>query len=188
MPMRAADLRCEPTIKVVVPPPRDGDKPKNDANLILQKEGAEALATMVTTAEPAVIPISALAERYARLSPEQRANRRGDMKDARQGRWRHDDRLRSSSGELAARRGEAAGEDGLAGLIRTVKPVDEYVPTAELFDMILKKLRQHVFAEDWQLDLMSIWIMGTYVHPYLSTYPFLLFTAPTREARVRRPR
>jgi putative DNA primase/helicase len=176
------DLRREPAINVVVAPPREGAATKNDANLILQNEGAEALAKMITTAEPAAIPVSPLAERFARLTPEQRANRRGDfktrVKDAK-GTMADFDRLAAT---YIARRGESASEDGLAGLIKTIKPIDEYIATAELFEMIRSKLCQYVVAEDWQLVLMSIWVIGTYVHSHLSTYPFLLITAPTSQA------
>lgn len=178
------DMRPAPTIRIVIPPLRDGTDPKNDANLILQKEGPKALRAMVEAASPATVPISALAERFSRLPLEQQANHHAVIKaevKAAGGKMKDFDALVSAyEKRFADQRG--ADDDSHTELIPLINPVDAYVPTAELFDMVRKKLRQHVVADNWQLDLMSIWIMGTYVHTVLSVYPFLLFTAPTKAA------
>ncbi len=56
-------------------------------------------------------------------------------------------------------------------------PVSSFFIFSEIKDMLNKFV---IFKDDWQSDLTSLWVMGTYLHRIFPLYPFLWINSPTK--------
>jgi hypothetical protein len=162
-------------LRVTATPEKQNGAAKIDANLILQRDGLEALQGLVLTAEPAKLSLRGAIRRLASLSKDDRELQRHDVAD------HYKVRLSYLDHEVAALREAAkpdAEDDPLAE-----EPHPAPVPAVAVpLDAALAVLKRTVIADEITLATGCVWALHThFVHHViirLAVTPRLLISAP----------
>jgi putative DNA primase/helicase len=65
-------------------------------------------------------------------------------------------------------------------LLPNVAPYSEAVNLAILLDQVKAQVRKHLILDDVYVDILTLWIAGTWFVPYVQIFPLLLIDAPER--------
>ncbi len=65
-------------------------------------------------------------------------------------------------------------------LLPDVAPCSEPVNLAMLLDQVKDQVRKHLILDDVYVDILTLWIAGTWFVPYVQIFPLLLIDAPER--------
>jgi hypothetical protein len=156
------------------PEKRNGTE-KVDANLILQRDGREALQALVLAAEPTKLSLRGAIRRLAGLPNDEREVERRQIADHYKVRVSYLDR----ETELLRAKVVDSDEKGLAGLVRRdpepwAGPVDLGKVFDELVDLI-KRVLVCTEAERW---VITAWIVHTFVFEQFTYTPRLCILSP----------